>query len=257
MGLLRDSTYGLIAEAESRGGIAVQVRTDTQLSVLAAIRYSRMAGMPHEILLSPKGESTADYLVTSQCGILLRTLDLPAADRRLLGSNPRAAKTVEKLLIDSGFGRLPPAQLATIRDQLYAGLLTQLRSMPIGMRVDTWIYADMPYLREQQRASMLQQLRDNTAALSPSVIQQFPAGVVDRTAAMSIAFAQFWTELAGDPEHVQPYLRRPQLARGMALLTSARETPDDAAHDYALINAWAQTLDMTGWYTWIPYAQGT
>ncbi len=55
MGLLKISTYGLIAEAESRGGIAVQVRTDTQLSMLAAIRYSLMAGMPHEIPLNPQG----------------------------------------------------------------------------------------------------------------------------------------------------------------------------------------------------------
>ena len=257
MGLLKDSTYGLIAEAESRGGIAVQVRTDSQLSVLAAIRYSRTAGMPHEILLSPKGESTSDYLVTSQCGILLRTLDLPKADRRLLGSSPTAVNGIEKLLIATGFGRLPPTQLATIRDQLYAGLLTQLRSMPIGMRVDAWIYADMPYLREQQRASMLQQLRDNTAALTPSVTQQFPAGVVDRTAAMSIAFAQFWSELTGDSEYVRPYLRRAQYARGMDLLASYREIPDDAGHDHALIDAWAQKLDMTGWYAWMPYAQGT
>lgn len=248
-----DSTYGLIAEAESRGGVSVQVRTESDLKTLAAIRYSRLPGTPHFILVSPRGERTADYLVTFQCGFLLRMLDLPVNERRQFASTRLARTSIERLMSSVTFRRLNAGQFAAIRDQFCDGLLNQLRSTPTGLRVEKWIHESFPNLKEQQLASIHQQLRENAQALSPDVMRSIPSGVFDRSAAMSIAFAASCAELTGEPEHLRPYLTRPQYGRAQQLVASIHEVPDGAGSDCALVDGWAGRLDMKGWYEWIPF----
>jgi hypothetical protein len=47
---------------------------------------------------------------------------------------------------------LPAPSLRKYADQLFDGLMTQLRSVPIGLRVDAWLAADYSELRELQQA---------------------------------------------------------------------------------------------------------
>ena len=54
-----------------------------------------------------------------------------------------------------------------LRDQLFDGLMTQLRSIPVGFRVDSWIMREHAEVASLQREMVLRQLKDNLAALGP------------------------------------------------------------------------------------------
>jgi hypothetical protein len=256
MALLQDSTYGLLSEAESKGGVPIQIRTDSTLSTLSTVRFSRSAGFPHQILIAVKGERIADYLVVFQAGFLLRMLELDPSQRMLFASTAQASKQIERLLSSARFRNLPSTQFTAIRDQIADGLLTQLRSVPLGMRVDEWIYTNFPSLNGQQRAAIQIQISENAQALSPQVLNTFPAGISDRSAAMSIAQAQFWSDLTGEREFIQPYQQRQQYSMAQALIAAVHDVASAPENDYRLVETWAEKLDMIGWYQWIPYNMG-
>jgi len=83
--------------------------------------------------------------------------------------------------------------------------MTQLRSMPIGLRVDTWILRHYPELSNLQRSATLRQLRDNLAVLGPDIRKIAPARVYKASMAMNAAFALFWGREWGDPALLLPY----------------------------------------------------
>lgn len=106
-------------------------------------------------------------------------------------NNPKAPGLLEK-------------QVDGLTNRLFDGLLSQLRSVPVGMRVDAWILANYPELAALQRKAVMKQLDDAAAALRPEVPGIMPDEALEASLAMSAAFSIFRAEKFGQPQITLP-----------------------------------------------------
>ena len=254
---LREVTRTVISLVEKASGCQVVVREDRSLKTLAAARIARGTNKIHVISYNPSAVSEPDYLICFQCGFILRLFNIAAADRFDFAGTVEGRQIVYQLLTaPDGPGtqlKLPSESIATLRDQLFDGLMTQLRSMPIGFRVDSWIMREYPELSLLQQKASMQQLQENLQALSPEIKKIAPTKVLESNLAMNAAFAEFWAGHLGDPRVSLPYKAAGFAKAGEELLRVLDEVADDAAADRQLIDRWSQQLGLTGWYQWLPY----
>lgn len=191
---LLDSTQKLLNTAELLSGRPVRVQEDNKLNVLVTVRMARGSAPMHMISYRPIPGRQPDYHICYECGFIIRLFENPTDSRFDLGIASGASLAMDVLLADSSVP--PEAKMA--KDMLMNGLLVQLRSIPIGLRIDDWLWSLCPDLQEEQVASVRLQLQQNADALSPSIRNRFPKKVVDANTAMNAAYALFWAAKLGD-----------------------------------------------------------
>jgi hypothetical protein len=247
----RSETQRVLAQVEGLTGRPVVVQPDPSLRTIAKSTPARANAPAHAIIYNPAYEPLIDYLVCSQCGYLLRVFEAPDQARFDLVGTWRGRKDVEKLLAEQvRHNRLnyPKSAQENLRDQFFDGLMLQLRSVPVGLRVDEWVRRELPGVVEQQRVAVIRQLTENTAVLRPDVRNLAPAKVYDASAGMNAAFAAYWSRAWNDRGHAVPYKAAGLLARGEELLSVFDTTPAEPAADRQLVDAWGQHLGLAGWY---------
>ncbi|HEV8719357.1 MAG TPA: hypothetical protein VGW77_01805 [Candidatus Binatia bacterium] len=252
---LREITRSVITLVENASGCPVVVNEDRSLATLAISRIARGANKIHSISFNPSAVREPDYLICYQCGFILRLFGVPA--RVDLAGTTEGRQVVHRLLsAPDGPGKklkLPAESIEALRDQLFEGLMTQLRSIPIGFRVDSWIMREYPELTQLQREMAMRQIKDNLAALSPDIKKIAPKKVYQSNLSMSAAFAEFWARHYADSSLSLPYKAAGYLKVGEELLAILDEVPHEPASDRDLVDAWSERLSLTGWYRWIPY----
>ena len=180
-----------------------------------------------------------DYLVASQLLFLLRRLALPPAERWDLAGTPSEQDVAIKVLGLSVF----PVDFAR---NMVGQVSNQMRSFPVGFRVDTTIRDSFPGLAQQQHAEILTQLAEMEKALAPEFRGKFPRGIVDANTVMNAAFAIHWAGVHDEPRYAIPFEALGYRDRAEELL-SALEVVDDApSADQDLVICWASTLGLTG-----------
>ena len=143
------------------------------------------------------------------------------------------------------------AQIPGICEQLLHGLMTDLRSIPVGLRVDNWIFVEHPDLVEMQKKAIQRQLKENLGSTSDTVRASIPPQIYDATMTINAAYAQFWAEKWNQPELALSYKASGHAAAGENLLKILHDIPDSGRTDRALIDAWGAALNVTGWYVWL------
>lgn len=219
---------------------------------MATIQRARQGAQSHVLRVNPS-LGDPDYLIVYQCGFILRLFENLPGRRFDFAGTGAGRDAVSQMVRRSG-------QLAayseTVRDQLTSqfldGILTQVRSYPVGMRIDSWIYDAFPALRELQQAGIEKQLADNLGAISPEIRAMAPKQIYENNAAMNAAYASFAERLIGKSGHTIPYRAAGLEKKGRLLLRFLDEIAADAAGDQVLIVSWAQELGMSGWYQWLP-----
>ncbi len=155
-------------------------------------------------------------------------------------------------------------QMASLPDQMRSqmagvlldGLLTQLRSFPVGMRIDVWLKREFPELADLQREAIERQQKDNLQALRAEVRNFAPKQIFAANAAMNAAYAIFADRLLGNAGFAIPWRSSGLEKAGRALLAQFDRIDADPAHDRALIDSWAAELGLVGWYRWVPGVSG-
>jgi hypothetical protein len=203
----------------------------------------------HMISYRPIPNRKPDYHICYQCGFVVRLFENPPEARFVFGIAPEASTKMERILADRS---LPP-QAKTMKDMLLNGLLTQLRSIPIGLRIDDWLWSLCSELREEQTASARIQLQQNVQVLDPGIRKAFPKKLVSANTAMNAAFALYWADKLQDPSIVLPYRSIAADADGKALLAVFGRADSSPIADWSLVDAWAEELGLRGWYQWMPY----
>lgn len=254
---LREVTRTVIKHVEDASGYPVVVREDASLKTLAASRIARGPNKIHLISFKPSEVSEPDYLICYQCGFILRLFGTPAADRfDFVGTVEGRQIVYDLLTAPDGPGKkmnLPAESISTLSNQLFDGLMTQLRSIPIGLRVDSWIMREYPELSELQQNSAIRQLQDNLQILSPEIKEIAPMAVLKANLTMNAAFAEFWARHRSDPRLSLPYKAAGFAKACEELLRALDDTPADPSADCQLIDLWSKQLGLTGWYQWRPY----
>lgn len=249
-------TEKVMQQVDDVTGLPVLVNADPSLKLIATSTIARGSAAAHLISFNPAVSASADYVICFQCGFILRTFSVPASERVDLQGTWRGRKDAEKLLADHLRGSklsLPKETKAYLRDQMFDGLLRQLRSVPIGLRVDSWIALEYPELADQQRTIIGRQLNENMAALSPEIRRFAPAKVFNANLAMNSAFAAYWARAWSDPPLLSPYRAMGSPGSGDLLLKSFDEIPDVPTSDRILMATWGDQLGLSGWCEFAPF----
>jgi hypothetical protein len=246
---LLDCTQNILKLAEELSGRPVRIQEDPRLELLATIKIARGQAPLHLISYRPVPQHQPDYHICYQCGFVVRLFENPPETRFDFGFAPKASTEMDRIL-DSGS---VPQQVRMMKEMLLNGLLTQLRSIPIGLRIDDWLWSLYPELRDEQTASTRIQLQQNLKALDPGIRKSFPKKVVNANTAMNAAFALFWANKLEDPSIVLPYRSIGAVDDGKGLLEIFGGTDSKPVGDWALVDNWAEEIGLRGWYQWIPY----
>ncbi len=254
---LQQVTHEFLTLVERETGYPARLIEDPNLPTLAKVQMARGTVPAHFIQYKPTRDESLDYLICYQCGYILRLFETPPGERYDLGVKlAKEAEVVQLLTGPAGklarFG-VTAAQAGQLAGVYLGGLLTHLRSIPIGMRVAEWLAENYPALRASQRATVLKELAEAKGSLQGQVREITPDEIYLPTMAINAAHAMFWAERYGRRELSAPYRSYGYDAGGRALLKLWRAAPADPAHDRELVDSWAAQLGLTGWYEWLPY----
>jgi len=249
---LRPETQDILRRVEELTGVPVDVAADSTQSTLASMTPARGGAPAHLIRANPSlGEP--DYLIIYQCGFLLRQYAIPADERWDFAGTAQGRDEVGRLVRRSGqLAQLPDTAKQQLTQQLFDGLLTQLRSYPIGMRIDSWIHETFPNLANLQRDAIAHQQQENQSVLRPEIRSFAPKPVYDANVTMNAAYAIFCDRVFGKMGYSIPFRSAGFEKPGRALVEILQSTPDDPTSDRSLVDSWAENLGLSGWYQWIP-----
>jgi hypothetical protein len=229
-------------ELEELSGTPVLLQEDASLPNLARIRIASATRPVHVLSYSPTAVPELPYLVCFQCELAKRALLAPPDERFNVASTDETYRKVEKLVRDKH--AVPDALITTYTQMITDGLGTQLRSMPIGIRVDRSLYIDRPELRSLQRSAAERSMKENLGCLHPSIKAHAPDVVVQATASMNSAFALAWSRLWNEDTHSVPFQLAGFLDLGEKLLGSLDAIPDSPTNDRELVSEWAKLLKI-------------
>ena len=194
---LREITKQLITLLEEKSGCPVHVMENTNLSTMSEIKIARGNLPAHIISYKPVSKIEApDYAIIFQCALAIRLFDCPPDDRRLIGISPSGSESLEAILTrPNGIAekhQLSDANLVSFTDQLLHGLITHLRSVPLGLRISEKLSLDHPELLDLESKQVEKELRLNKESLTESIREVMPQEVFDPTQSINAAFATFW-----------------------------------------------------------------
>ena len=249
-------TQQFLRAVETVTGLPVTVEIDPRLQppLLARVQIAR-GGIPlHRVSYHPDSGAMADYLIAQQCAFVLRLYAVPPAERRdLAASKVASSESLAWVKAHQASASLAPERQSAFAEFLRNGLLTMLRSFPVGMRIDQDLRIRFPELHRAQEQAIRRQLDDHAAILRPEVQKSAPAPALQANLALNAAFAKFWAGELAQPALTLPYLAVGTLKRGEALFRFWQEIPADPVHDQELIQTWADELDLGNWIEWVPH----
>jgi len=255
---LREVTRKVIASLEERSGYLVKVTEDPGLPTLASIRIAR-GNVPAHILSYRPGakNESPDFSICWECAFALRMYECPLDQRFLIASSPEGDQAMETILkAPDGIAQkyhLNRIQIDAFKLQLLGGLITHLRSVPIGLRVSEKLTLDHPELLELEAPQVEKELAIAKESLSVRVKDMMPAEVYDPTHSINAAYAIYWAGRLERPAIVNPFRLNGFDGYGQQLLDIYYSMPGNPTHDRELIDRWAEHLKVRNWYTWLPY----
>ncbi len=256
--ILNLETKQLLEQVEQISGRPVYLQPDPALPTLATVKVARGDAPAHLVTYRPEAEGL-DYAIASQLGTVLRIFQTPSEDRCDIVIKEAGRESVRRSLVGPNGTltpyKLPEAVVKTTTDQMFGGLMTQLRSLPVEMRVGVWLRDNYPGTQAAQEQYLAAEMMRATQSLGPQVRAMTPPTVFAANATMNAAFALFCDRLLGRPLYAVAFRSTGLADRGQFLLDLWDRTPADATHDRALVDAWGDDLGLSDWYSWVPWRQ--
>jgi len=232
---------------EQLGGKPVVLRENADLPNQARIHVAAADEPAHVLSYTPAAAPELPYLVCFQCGLAERALRSARDERFNVASTPETYTRVQKLVRNKK--TIPENMVATYSQMITDGLGVQLRSMPIGIRVDRVLHEAHPELRGMQRVVAERQLKESVGCLSPSIKEMAPELIFNASVGMNSALALEWSRLWNEDAHVVPYRLAGHVGLGEKLLAALEAIPDTPHHDRELLSSWAEVLGVDGLYS--------
>jgi hypothetical protein len=241
----------IIDNVERITGYKVSVSPNSDLQTPATMISARQGNPVHMVLLNPKYEKAANYLVAIQCLMLLQkwatdgnVYDFAVNDDKIKYQANKAAQNIKV--------QLPDSRKAQISVSIVSGLLQQLNSFPCEMLVAELCYNSYQDLRTEQEYIINDELSNNQEALGSNIKAMMPKDIFEKNASMNAAFALWWSRLTGNKHVELPYKATGFYAKGQSLLSlydKAKES-DKNIYQY-LVDLWADELCLKTCYEWI------
>jgi hypothetical protein len=122
--------------------------------------------------------------------------------------------------------------------------------------IESKLYADFPASRDAQFAGLAQQMANNAKIVGAPQSQELaPPRILQANMAMNAAFALFVDDLTRHrTAYADVYAPAGALPTGRKLYALYRKLAENRRPgvEYALVDAWAEELNLRDWYTWVP-----
>jgi hypothetical protein len=250
MNHLRAATKNVLKLVEERTDRPVQFLRDESLKVMASFQMARNGATSHILRYRPT-DDPIDYLVVHQAAFALRLYENEPDQRFDFTGEDTAAKLMSTLIPG---GRPLPASDAKLLPEFARftahWALMNLRSFPVGMRIDAWIDTSVPDLRDLQRATLEVQQQQNVASLS---YRRGGMSLPRPTIGLVAAYALFVDRLCVSTCFAIPYKAAGMIEQGAELLQAWDTIDTSPTHDIELIDLWASLCGLSGHYDWIPF----
>lgn len=222
----------------------------------AAIRLHG-AEESRKILLrvNPKYKAVADHAISQQLMRAIRFLNLPSSDRQFPGMTPDKFKAAMTDISEDMAELLNSKQIALERyapmiRHLYEGVVVQVTSMPVDIRIEKELKQEMPQLQELQKKSLIKQIQEGTKGLSLETLSILPKKLYTCNALMNYAFFRMIDEYIFPVE--KKYF---DIFEGIIDPEKGEEMLKDALNhdlnDFELMNLWAKKLEIDSWFQWV------
>ena len=202
----------------------------------------------HQIILK-QHDANADYYVAWQAVFILRQFNTDEEHRANITQDPEGLESTKAAL-----AKLHPTmqadELGNFANHILGGIITQLRSVPIGILVDIYLFREFEDLREAQEKVLTQQVHEYWAALNIDK-SQFPETIIIANQHMNAAHAAMVDYQFPSPELTAPYKVAGMETISVQLLDICLKHNSDGQQDKALIDAWGKHLNIQNLYRWV------
>lgn len=247
---LRPETMAIVKRVETLSGCPVEFKPDSSLTLRATLQMARNGAPAHVFKYRPTNDPI-DYWVAYQAGFAIRLFDLPPNERfDFVGTGDGVGQVETLIKTGQPLSEGDKAHLAEFAGMATHWALLNLRSFAIGMRIDQWIFDEHPSLRELQAAGIDSLQQENLSLLSKRMGNlAIPVPLLAPVA----AYALFADRLLKRATYAIPYRAAGVLESGKELLTVSDSISTNRSHDCELVDAWARSIGMNGWYRWAPF----
>ncbi|MEZ5477648.1 MAG: hypothetical protein R3E95_09235 [Thiolinea sp.] len=243
-----ESTQSLLDQASHASGHGFDIVYDASLPVSSSVRLAgRENRERHEIVLRlPSDEN--NYLIAWQAAFVLHQYRMPETERANLRPDPAglAATRAELLALHP---HIPAAQREGFCDHVIGGVLSQLRSVPVGLLIDIELQRQYEELQATQKQSLIHQVVEHIGCLQMTP-EMFPTTLLRANQVMNATQALMVAELFDEPELFAPYRTVGMEAAAALLLEPCLHQAFDATTDRELVDHWGRNLGIADWYRW-------
>jgi hypothetical protein len=256
---LMDCVSDIVRMVEDTTGVKVIPMERSDLPVQARLELADESFPEHRLMYRSGYDAEINYIIANQCAHVLR---LFAADEasRFLSVTSRQTMMTYLLQIEGELKHLSaiygPEGLKQFVLLWYQGVVFQLTKMPTDIMIDRWLYNLCPELRPVQKDAILKQRTAAVRSLAPEWREMTPSIINYTSNMMNYAYFKILEDLFG-ADFVAPYHSTVFIMDGRELLnrTLDRDLSDDHQGDRKRIDSWAEFLNLSGWYEWVPFRE--
>lgn len=247
---LRQVTKEILQEVESVSGKSIEFMRDEELPVLASLTMARNGAEFHLLRYKPSNEPM-DYFVAHQAGYILRLFQCEPNFRFDLSATGVGEETMASLL-NSGVQSesFENSNFKAASQMLTQWCLMNLRSLPIGMRIDEWISTNHAELKDLQATGIALQHQQNINLLSHKISGHYIPSILMGHIS---AYAMFADRLLNVEQFATPFAASGLKQAGFDLMEIWDQTTHTASSDCELVDAWATYSSIRNWYEWTTY----
>lgn len=249
---LLPTVHEVVALAEKISGKEIDFNLRLNLELDGAIKIARERMPKHIMSIKENTAAFVNHTIVHECGHLLRMMRAKPAERVIPLSN---AETSKRALNDlnNELLALPEAARDEMFERWTTGLINQLVNLPVDVRIETWIYQNYPAFREIQIKTLAVDAQDYLLGLSDKIRNNTIESIFIKSNALVYAYLRGMTTITGE-YYTAVFKRYPDIKKIGRKLYRFLESEDNGfVQDVDIINAWAEILEVTDWFTWIGF----
>ena len=239
-----------IAErVEQVTGKEIDFRLKPKLGVRAITSMARQSMDRHVILFNPNEAPHLSHVLAHECARILRMHATPTEHRKVPASTPETLRAARDEI--RGQAQFLPAHLRDeMIDMWIHGLITQVTSQPIDVRIEEWLADNYPGLSEEQKRSLRTETRTITANISPDVRSTTPDTIFKRSNALNYAYLDHIGDIL-ERSFESKFREHPEIVALGQTLSDMIEASDIS--DQELVNRMAAAIDVRHWFVWLNF----
>ena len=243
----------LVSGVLDRTGYPLLLSEEPGIGYDSELRVARPSRCVHEVAYVPEYREYRVHFLVNGAFKILRLWDMPQEERYVPATEVRKGLPLEDFVeLRNKLPDFPRDQLEQVLSKfLYQGIIRQLTSMPVDIRVEKELAEALPEHWEAQKAYLERQVRDLEPTFLPEMEKFCPEKLYSASTAMNVVLADEAAEIAGVPvsRRIKETSCRPLGEKLREVLHSVQEPA--CRGDRLATDAWARELGLEGWYEWV------